>query len=41
MPECESALLVYTEHLKDLVAKRADFRWWHPELHQRCVGLDA
>ena len=39
--ECESALLVYTKHLKDLVAKRADLGQGHPELHQRCVDLDA
>ena len=40
-PERESALLVCTKHLKDLVAKRADLGRGHPELHQRCVDLDT
>ena len=31
--ECESALLVCTKHLKDLIVKRADLVRGHPELH--------
>ena len=41
VPEYGSAVLVCMEHLKDVVAKRADLEQGHLELHQRCVDLDT